>query len=148
MSDSSTESASGDEGSSDDNASSNWLEWTAFGLGVLITLSVVGYLGYQIATGSDEPANLQVTLQAPEAKPGGAQSAEASGETVLIPLEVKNTGDRVAEMAVVEVCAGPDACAQVSFAFVPKGSKRTGTVGLSAPLAEPPTSRVVSYRTQ
>ncbi len=51
----------------------------------------------------------------------------------------------MAEAVVVEVCAGPDACAQVTFEYVPYQSKTTGTVGLEAPLRAPLTTRVVSY---
>lgn len=129
--------ASGD-GGADQTSRTNVFEWTVFALGVAITLGVIGYLGVQIAVGSDEPAALQVTLQ--------AQPAGVPGTTVLIPVEVENTGDRVAEEAVIEVCAGPDSCGTVSFAYIPKGSKRNGMVGLHAPLAAPVDSRVVSYR--
>lgn len=142
MSDSSsTDDTSGASGT-DESRGTNWLEWTAFALGVLITVSVIGYLGVQIVTGSDEPAALRVTLQAPE-----EPSAEISGATVLIPIEVENKGGRVAEEAVIEVCAGSESCGTVSFAYIPKGSKRTGKIGLSAPLAGPLKPRVVSYRT-
>ncbi|OZC03827.1 hypothetical protein [Rubricoccus marinus] len=128
--------ASGDEDSGKTQRT-NWLEWSVFALGVLITAGVVGYLGYQMIWGSDEPAELKVTLQEPK----------TVGETVFIPLEVENMGDRVAEEAVIEVCAGEEACSMVTFTFIPKGSARTGTVGLDGPLAETPDSRVVSYRT-
>lgn len=135
----------GDEGGDDTTSDqdeqsdhgSNGLEWAVFALGVAITLSVIGYLGVQIATGSDEPAHLVVSLQPPETRAG----------TVFIPLEVKNEGERVAEEAVIEVCAGADSCGEVTFRYVPKGSTRSGVVGLDAPLMERPTSRVVAYRT-
>ena len=116
----------------------NALEWAVFGLGLVIVVGVLGFLVYQLVVGSDEPADLVVTLDTPEEQRG----------TVLIPLTVVNEGDQVAEAAVIEVCSGPDACGEVTFTYVPQGSTREGVVGLSAPLSAPLTSRVVSYRTR
>ena len=65
---------------------------------------------------------------------------------MLIPIEARNEGDHVAEAATVEVCAGPESCGEVSFSYIPKGSTRSGIVGLNAPLEAPVTTRVVSYR--
>ena len=126
-----------DDSSGDDTQRSNVLEWAVFALGVAITLATVGYLVFQLVTGTDRPADLRVTLQ---------ETRQQNG-TVLVPVEVENRGDRVAEVAVIEVCAGEDSCGEVSFAFIPKGSTRSGMVGLRAPLREPLSSRVVSYRT-
>ena len=116
----------------------NALEWAVFGLGLILVVGVLGFLVYQLVAGSDEPANLVVTFDTPEERRG----------TVLIPLTVTNEGDQVAEAAVIEVCAGPDACGEVTFTYVPQGSTRQGVVGLTAPLAAPLTSRIVSYRTR
>ena len=115
----------------------NALEWATFGLGVLITLAVIGFLTYQLVAGSDEPADLAVELGAPDVRRG----------TALVPVTVRNRGDRVAEAAVVEVCAGLDDCAELSFTYVPQASTRTGEVGFGVPLAGPLRTRVVSYRT-
>ena len=114
----------------------NAIEWAVSGIGLAIVLLVVGFLVYQVVAGSDEPAELVITLESPETRQG----------TVMVPLTVENVGDRVAEAAVVEVCAGPESCAQVTFRYVPQGSKRNGTVGLAGPLAAPLETRVVSYR--
>lgn len=126
---------------SDSNDSSpqkkNALEWTVSGIGLLVVLTVVGFQIYQIVAASDEPADLVVTLDAPELQRG----------TLMIPLTVENEGDRVAEGAVIEVCAGPESCADLTFRYIPQGSTRTGTVGLGAPLEGPLETRVVSFRT-
>ena len=124
----------------DDGAASesrNALEWAISGLGLLVVLTVVGFLVYQLVAGSDEPADLHVALGEPSTRRGA----------VLVPVTVENRGDRVAEGATIEVCAGPEACAELTFLYVPQGSTRTGTVGLRAPLAAPLETRVVSYRT-
>lgn len=141
---------SGDESDSDGSADSdensddgsgrqrkNALEWAVSGIGLLVVLTVVGFQVYQILFASDEPADLHVQLEAPRTQRG----------TVMIPLTVENKGDQVAEGAVIEVCAGPESCAELTFRYIPQGSTRTGTVGLSAPLAGPLETRVVSYRT-
>ena len=125
----------GSSGSSGDQ-DKNGLEWTVFALGLAITLGVVGYMGYQVVAGSDEPADIQVTVK---------ETTESEG-FVVIPVEATNEGDRVAEAALIEVCAGPESCGELSFAYIPKGSKRSGTVGLKAPLEAPITTRVVSFR--
>ena len=115
----------------------NALEWAVSAAGLVIVLGVVGFLAYHAIAGSDEPAELVVTLEAPRPQRG----------TVLVPLTVENRGDRVAEAALIEVCAGPASCAEITFRYVPQGSTRTGMVGLAEPLAAPLETRVVSYRT-
>ncbi len=126
-----------DDDSDGERSDKNALEWAVSAIGLVVVLSVVGILAYQWIAGSDEPAELVVTLEQPEARQG----------TVMVPLSVENTGDRVAEAAVIEVCAGPESCAHVTFRYVPQGSTRNGTVGLAGPLAAPLKTRVVSYRT-
>ena len=115
----------------------NALEWTVFGFGVAIVAGVLGFLVYQLVAGSDEPADLRITMGPPDTVRG----------TVLVPVTVDNEGDRVAEEAVVEVCAA-DACGELTFTYVPQGSSREGVVGLEAPLGGPLRGRVVSYRTR
>ena len=119
-------------GSEDKNA----LEWAVTGAGALIVLFVLGFFVYELVAGASGPAELVVRLGEPA----------LDGATVEVPVEVRNTGERVAEAAVVEVCAGPEACAEITFDYVPYQSKLTGVVGLEAPLPGPLTTRVVSYR--
>lgn len=131
-------SSSEHSGGSDSGADKgkNWLEWTITIAGAALVLFVVGFLIYEWATTTGESADLQVSLGTPT----------VSDATVEIPVEVKNEGDRVAEAAVVEVCAGPESCAQITFDYVPFKSAVSGTVGLEAPLQAAPTTRVVSFR--
>ena len=132
-----SDSGSGDSGGdSGSDKGKNWLEWTVTIAGALLVLFVLGFLTYQWVTDDGQPAELSISLGAP-AQDGG---------TVEIPVEVKNDGQKVAEAAVVEVCAGPEACAQLTFDYVPFQSTVTGSVGLEAPLAAPLTTRMVSYR--
>lgn len=124
------------EQSGSESKDKNALEWVVTGLGAAIVLFVLGYLSYQFLAGSNTPADLVIELGTPEVQ----------GTTAEIPVTVRNRGSRVAEAAVVEVCAGPESCAQLTFDYVPFESELTGTVGLEAPLTAPLTTRVVSYR--
>lgn len=119
-------------GSQDKNA----LEWTVTVAGALIVLFVLGFFVYELVAGASGPARLVVSLGEPAVE----------GAASNVPVEIRNEGERVAELAVVEVCAGPENCAEITFDYVPYQSKLTGTVGLEAPLGAAPTSRVVSYR--
>ena len=114
----------------------NALEWAVTGAGALIVLFVVGFFVYELVAGASGPADLTVTL--------GETTTDSL--TVEVPVSVSNDGQRVAENVVVEVCAGPEACAEVTFDYVPYQSKATGMVGLAAPLGAPLTTRVVSFR--
>lgn len=114
----------------------NALEWSVTAVGALIVLFVVGFFVYELVAGASGPADLSVRLGEPA----------VDSLTVEVPVEVENTGQKVAENVVVEVCAGPEACAEITFDYVPYQSAATGMVGLSAPLAAPLTTRVVSYR--
>lgn len=124
------------EGGGNGEESKNALEWGVTIAGVLIVLSVTGFLVYELFAGASGPPQLQITLGEPKA-------VEARVE---VPVEVQNKGARVAEVAVIEVCAGPDDCAEVTFDYVPYESTVTGTVGFKAPLKGPLSSRVVSFR--
>jgi len=127
---------SAEDGSAGDSSQDkNVLEWTVTAAGALIVLFVVGFFVYELVAGASGPADLVVTLG----------NAKVDSLTVEVPVEVTNEGQKVAEHAVVEVCAGPGACAQISFDYVPYQSTVTGVVGLEAPLAAPLTARVASY---
>lgn len=120
----------------DGEQKSNLLEWAVGILGALIVLGTIGFLVFKIATGVGDPPNLKVTLGTPEDK----------GAEMIVPVEVENIGGSVAADAVIEACAGPGTCAQLTFNYIPHESVRKGNVGFSKPLAGPPTTRVVSYR--
>lgn len=133
-SDSSDDASSPDEGPS--SKDKNALEWGVTVAGGLIVLFVVGFFVYELVAGASGPADLRVSL------------GEPSRDSVAfaIPVEIRNEGQRVAVGALVEVCAGPTSCAEVTFEYVPYQSKATGTAFLDAPLAAAPEARVVSYR--
>ena len=135
-SDSSGDSPSDESPSNGSTPKRNALEWTLTTLGAVLVVGILGYLVYEWVAGATGPAELVITTGPPEIRHGTAE----------IPVEVRNEGARVAEAAVVEVCAGPDSCSEIHFDYVPFGSKVEGTVGLEAPLAGPVTTRMVSFR--
>ncbi len=113
----------------------NALEWAVTIAGGLVVGFVVAFFVYEWVAGATGPADLTVSLGAPS----------SDSLTVEVPVEVMNEGERVAELVLVEICAGAASCAEITFDYVPYQSKKSGVVGLEAPLAGPLTSRVVSY---
>ncbi len=122
---------------SPENQKPNGLEWAIAGLGALLILVVFAFLVTDLVGGASEPVRLRVTLGAPMSRDGQA----------FVPVRVTNEGGQTAEDAMIEVCAGASNCAEVSFAYVPRGSARDGVVGLQAPLDSTLQARVESYRT-
>lgn len=114
----------------------NWLEWTVLSIGVLIVLFTVGYLIREVARAANEIPVLEV-------KTGGV--IEVRG-TFYVPVEIENVGGSVAVDANVEVCGETGECAEMSFQFVPRKSKRQGTVGFSRDPGKRLTHRVTGYR--
>lgn len=100
----------------------NWLEWTVFGVSLLLVLAVLGYLGYDAATMGDAPPMLMVELGEAVEQPGG----------FAVPVTVMNGGDDTAEDVEVEVTLSRNGNeieqSQFSIAFVPRGSQGDGWV--------------------
>lgn len=119
-----------------EDAGHNWLEWLVTSVGAVIVLGVAGILIAEILSGASDPPALVVSLGTPELR----------GEQMMVPVDVRNEGGRVAMDAVVEVCADPDDCAELLFAYVPHGSVRSGLVGFTSRPDGSFTYRVVSFR--
>ena len=124
------------ESGADESQKKNALEWAVFAVGVAITLGVMGYLVYEVVTETNAPPDLQIALT----------EQRDRGPLLEVDVEVENSGDVVAEGAVIEVCGGPDACAELAIPYVPAGSRRSGTVSLNKPLSGPLETRAVSFR--
>ncbi|MDX1420798.1 MAG: hypothetical protein R3181_12580 [Rubricoccaceae bacterium] len=123
-------------GDGSESEEKNWLEWVVTVGGAAIVLFVVGYFVYELIGGASGPADLRVSLGEPK----------TTATSIEVPVEIVNRGARVAEAAVVEVCAGEEQCAQITFDYVPYRSKVTGSVGFEPPLQGAFSTRVVSYR--
>lgn len=99
----------------------NALEWTVFGVGLLLLVAMLGYLVREAVTTGSRPPDLVVHLGVPRAMTEGFQ----------VPVTVVNRGDRVAEAVTVTITLAAKAEreeAVLSIAFLPHQSRREGWV--------------------
>jgi uncharacterized protein (TIGR02588 family) len=99
----------------------NWLEWTVFGLGLILIAGIAAYLVHAAATRSERPPALAIQVGSIIAAPAG----------FAVPLTVTNSGDVTAEQVIVEVLNGDARTgerSELTLAFVPHGSTRHGWV--------------------
>ncbi|HEX2218135.1 MAG TPA: hypothetical protein VHG35_04980 [Gemmatimonadales bacterium] len=101
-------------------AEKNWLEWTVFGVGLVLVLATLGYLVRESLVTHDGPPEVIARLGAPRPSAGG----------YLVPVEVSNVGQATAEDVRVRVFLDlPDGAreeAEFDVAFLPRGSLRKG----------------------
>jgi uncharacterized protein (TIGR02588 family) len=104
------------------NIQKNWIEWSVFGAGVAIVAGCVAALVVSMMRSADTPPDLRLTVAEPQ--------RGATGHLVLVSIE--NRGDLTAEQvqAVVTLEAGGKELerAEVTFAYVPRRSKRQAFV--------------------
>ncbi len=117
----------------------NRLEWTVFGVSLLLIACVAGWLVTQMV-GTDQPSvRLEVTP---------AESRRAS-QGYDLAVDVVNTGDVTAESVRIEVTvpsAGGPERRDAEIEYVPYRSKRRVWVTFDAdPSTSRPTARVLSY---
>lgn len=100
----------------------NWLEWTVFGVGLVLVLGTIGYLLYDAATIGEPLPDLEV----------GVGRAELHGQDFAVPVKVTNRGQQTAEGVQVEVVLIKDGAEQergtFEIAFVPRRAEREGWV--------------------
>jgi uncharacterized protein (TIGR02588 family) len=99
----------------------NALEWTVFGIGLILVLATLGYLVREALTTGSSPPELVVHLGAPR----------RVAESFEVPVTVVNRGDRVAEGVSVSITLAAGAEreeAVLSIAFLPHQSRRQGWV--------------------
>ena len=100
----------------------NWLEWSVFGIGLLLVVSTLGYLAYEGATMGNEPPNIEVRLGPPEQR----------AQNFTVPVTVLNHGDQTASGVIIEVVleqAGAEqARGQLELPFLPRHATREGWV--------------------
>jgi uncharacterized protein (TIGR02588 family) len=99
----------------------NALEWTVFGVGLVLVMATLGYLVREAFTTGSSPPELVVHLGAPRRVTEGYQ----------VPVTVVNRGDHVAEGVTVTISLTAKAEreeAVLSIPFLPHQSRREGWV--------------------
>lgn len=100
----------------------NWLEWSVFAASLVIILTIVTYLVYDVTTMGDSPPIVEVRLGAAEPRNG----------SYVVPVTLHNSGDQTAETVTVEVLLLDDGAeietAEVTIDFLPRQSTRSGWV--------------------
>lgn len=103
----------------------NALEWTVFGVGLVLVMATVGYLIREVVTTGSKPPELVVRL--------GPARLVTHG--FLVPVTVVNRGDQVAEDVSVMITLATRTEreeAVLGIAFLPHQSKREGWVTFRA----------------
>jgi uncharacterized protein (TIGR02588 family) len=98
----------------------NTLEWTVFGIGLILVMATLGYLLREASTTGSSPPELVVHLGTPRRVTEGFQ----------VPVTVVNRGDRAAEgvSVMVTLAAKEREEAVLNIAFLPHQSRREGWV--------------------
>lgn len=99
----------------------NILEWSVFGLGLLLVAGLIGYLGFLAFSGGHDLPELRVGLGKPERLKQGYRTK----------LTVENVGDETA--IGVKVASGED---EIDFDYVPRHSTREGYLFTDVPPKE------------
>jgi uncharacterized protein (TIGR02588 family) len=103
----------------------NALEWTIFGLSVLLVGGMLAYLALEAISGVALPPRLEISLGVPV----------KAGEHVLVPVTVKNKGEATAAGVEIEVKRRKsEETAHFSFPYLPREGQRNGWVVFDAPL--------------
>lgn len=123
------------------NRTKNALEWTVFGISLILVVGTLGWLVVAALQTDAGPARLQIHTGPPETADG----------RVTIPVTVKNDGGQVAESVEVRVTLGTGPARQeatFTIDYIPRDATRQGAVSFQA-TDEPatPESIVVGYST-
>lgn len=103
----------------------NALEWTVFGVGLVLVVATLGYLVREAVTTGAAPPELVVHLGNPRPVEAGFQ----------VPVTVVNRGDRTAEGVSVTITLAAKSEreeAVLTIAFLPHQSRRQGWVTFRA----------------
>ena len=119
----------------------NWLEWTVFTVSTLLIAAVVAVLLFE-AKAENSPPDLVLDF-------GEVQQGQHG---YRVPVFVRNTGEQTAEQVQVEVVltsAGREVeKSEMTFAFVPRKSRREGAVVFSTdPRKHGIEGRIAGYET-
>ena len=103
----------------------NLLEWSVFGVALLLVLGTFAFLVYEALTETKGPPDIVVVLG--ESRPGSAGH--------MVPITVENRGSETAEevrVTVELVQADTREEAVLVFPYLPRGSSRSGWASFRA----------------
>ncbi|MCM2472011.1 TIGR02588 family protein [Rhizobium sp. CG5] len=100
----------------------HWIEWVAGMLSLVLILAIIGWVGYEAVTRTDETPELSVTLLGTDSGPTGHRVtfeveniSTATAAAVVLHGEITDNGEVVEE-------------AEVTFDYVPSQSKAGGAL--------------------
>ncbi len=100
----------------------NWLEWSVFGLSLLLILGIVAILIHEEMTLNGDPPDPQMVIGAPEAHQG----------YFAVPVTVTNRGDETAEQVhleiVLEMPDGGKETSEFDLPYLPRHAMRKAWV--------------------
>ena len=120
----------------------NWLEWTVFGISLVLVLTLLSYLTYQVLTEKPSSPDLQIEAVADPSEFSPYRyhvtvynRGGTTAEEVLIELTLERGGSSIEK-------------AELQLPFAPQESKREAWVAFSKNPSQADTlvARVVSYK--
>ena len=118
----------------------NWLEWSVFGVGLVLVVGTLGFLFYDGVRARDAEPDVRIRLGTPEQR----------GGQFVVPVVVTNEGGATAEGVQVEVILEQNGeereRGEFGVAFLPRRSTREGFVSFRTdPHAAQLKPRVLGY---
>lgn len=138
-----SESSDAQNSAEESRTGKNWIEWSVFGVSLLLVLGVIAMLSFQAVTRRDAPPFLKTLV---------VDEQRASGQATAFKVLVENAGNTTVHSVDVEV-AWPRARQSAAFSLdhVPRDGKRFGWALFEpqngvAPRREELIPRVVGYQ--
>ena len=126
--------------SSSECNSKNAFEWTVFGIGCVLIIATTWCLTWYALNSKDGPARILIESGTPVLE----------GDRFRVPIEIRNTGHRVASNVQIVISATTGATSQqagLSIDHIPRGATRQGFVTFSGPdVPTQPKCEVTGYQ--
>jgi len=97
----------------------NWLEWTVFGLSLVLVLGIIVYLAYLEITPSTKDFQYEIGFEKPQ---------EIHGR-YLVPVKIDNNSNKSVQDVAIEISSGGNKeSADLQLDYLPRHSHREATV--------------------
>jgi uncharacterized protein (TIGR02588 family) len=96
----------------------NWVEWTVFGISLVLVASILGYLLFLEFVPVSKDVTFDITVR----------PVNQIGTAYHVPIKIKNESNRTARDVMVEITSANDlnVKSEITFDYVPKHSEREG----------------------